>query len=81
MSKIHDILTVIAGEHLMGATPLGDYHAAKAARDAGRIRDIPRRHSTIRRALHSYRVIVSYSGVPGDGVRIRSNTKAMQVYV
>lgn len=81
MSKISEILAVIDGEHVMGSAPLGDYYAAKAARNAGRVKDIIRRHAKIKQALHAYRVTVSFSGVPGDGVRIRNNAKSTQVYV
>ena len=70
MSKLGNILKVIHGQHVLETSPLADYYAARAARDAARIKDTIRRHAAIKTALHAYRVLVSYSRVPGDGIQI-----------
>ena len=81
MSKLGNILKVIHGQHVLNASPLADYYAARAARDATRIKDNIRRHAAIKTALHAYRVLVSYSGVPGDAIRILSHATGNKTFV
>ena len=62
MSKLTNILELIRGTHVMGDDPFTrEYHAAKLVRDAGRIKDDLARFNAIKRALHPYRVTVTYS--------------------
>lgn len=81
MSKLGNILNVIHGQHVVEASPLADYHAARAARNAARIKDTIRRHAAIKTALHAYRVLVSYSGVPGDGIQILCRATGDRTFV
>lgn len=71
-SKIHEILTLIEGSHVMG-NGLGDYYAAKKVRDALRIRSCNERFAKIKNALHAFRVTVSLMSSDPIQIRIRRN--------
>lgn len=66
-SKLGRILDLIDGSAIMDVSPLAYYHAAAAARDANRRRDLTARLQGIKTALHPYRVMVAGEG---DAIRI-----------
>jgi hypothetical protein len=66
-SKVGNLTDLIHGSHVMGSTPLGDYHAAKAAVNASRKQDLGAKRTAIASALKNHRVMVSISG---DKVRV-----------
>ena len=77
MSKLGKILEVIQGEHVMGDR-WADYHAAAAARNAGRMQVAERKLVAVQKALKNYGVTVIWTA--GE-VRVRSNRKNLEVYI
>lgn len=80
-SKVHTYLEAIRGSHYMGddaSTGLSSYHAAKAAVDAGRIKEPMKRLAAVRAALKSHRVTVT---LDGDRVRVHQPDTGNTFYV
>ncbi len=80
-SKVGQIASLLDGLHCMGTNGLLDYHTARAVRDSGRIKDPEQKASKIRGLLKNYHVLVSFSGVPGDTIRIYSPIKQSEVRI
>lgn len=79
-SKLQMILEVIKGTHVMGDEVAGaglrDYHAARAARDALRIRSPSAKMEAIERALKNYRVNIAWVELGDHPGHIRIECRA-----
>ena len=71
MSQIGKLTAFVTGLHVMGKDGLRDYHAAKAALDANRRRDMGDKVAGIKHALKNHRVTV---GVWCGAVTVRRTT-------
>lgn len=76
-SKIQKILDVVSGSMIFPC-PLGEYHIAKAIRDANRCGTTQSRFQAARVAARKTRLVVSLVEVGSGNIKIRNNSSNLE---